>query len=311
MVLLFGCHTEEVREQPHPALAQAPKAVPEETPQPGDPEVRLLEAGAEPRRPLRFHAPVGMKRSVVMTMRMGMEMDFSGMKLPQTKLPAMKVTMDLTVSEVSPLGEMRYQFVLTKTELVSDPDVQPQVAAAVRDALRGMEGLRGRALVTPRGFTREADIFVPETADPQMRQLLEGTRESLKQMTAPLPAEPVGKGARWETRYDVRQNGMAIRQTATNQLAALEGEHGQLQVKVVQTADRQRIQAPNLPPGATVELVELDSGGGGEVELDFAHLVPPAARLQLLSRSKMLVDAGGQKQPMSMRLDVQMGVESH
>ena len=63
-----------------------------------------------------------------------------------------------------------------------------------------------RVAVSPEGnltyqfkvAAREADLKAPPGGSAQMQQSLENLRQSMRQMSAPLPEEPVGKGARWE-----------------------------------------------------------------------------------------------------------------
>src|SRR4051794_29556904 len=75
--------------------------------------IKLVDAGAEPRKELRLHPSAGDKQTCVMTTRMGMEMKMGETSNPGMKLPGMILTMDMTVKSVSPEGEITYDTVIT------------------------------------------------------------------------------------------------------------------------------------------------------------------------------------------------------
>ena len=99
---------------------------------------------------------------------------------------------------VSPEGNLTYQFKVEAIEVVPEEGVADMMVETLRTQMRSLEGLTGRATVTARGLVREADLKAPPGGSAQMQQSLENLRQSMRQMSAPLPEEPVGKGARWE-----------------------------------------------------------------------------------------------------------------
>jgi len=168
-------------------------------------------------------------------------------------------------------------------------------------ALMGMQGLSGRAVVTSRGITREAELTIPPGADPQTRQLMEGFRQSLRQIGSPFPQEPVGAGARWETIVHLSQNGLVLTQTSISRLVALQGDAGKLAIELRQAAEPQEVKAPNLPPGAKLELLSYSGSGEGETEFDLGRLAPSRGRVQLTADSRMMLQLEGPKQEMAMQ----------
>jgi hypothetical protein len=278
------------------AAAAPPADVPAD-----QPVIKLIDAGKDPKKALRLTAKVGLKRSMVMTMKMAMAMTLGANAMPMQKLPETRMTMDMKVTNVAPNGDIRYEFKIKKPEVIADKDANPMVVDAMKNALKGMEGMSGYAVVTSRGFTREADINVPANMDPQMKQFMEGTKQSLHQIASPLPEEPVGVGAKWETIMKLTQNGMVLNQTATNELVDLKGETGKITLKIKQSAAPQKI----TQNGVTVDLKSLVSTGSGEMQFDLARLVPSLASVTLNSDSQM--EAMGQK--MAMKLDMTMGMQ--
>ena len=278
------------------AAAAPPADVPADAP-----VVKLIDAGKDPKKPLRLTAKVGLKRSMVMTMKMAMAMTLGANSMPKQDLPETRMTMDMKVTNVAPNGDIRYEFKIKKPEVIADKDANPMVVDAMKKALKGMEGMSGYAVVTSRGFTKEADINVPANMDPQMKQFMEGTKQSLHQIASPLPEEPVGVGAKWETIMKLQQNGMVLNQTATNDLVELKGDTGKINLKIKQNAERQKI----TQNGVTVDLISLKSTGDGVMNFDLTRLVPSLATVSLNSDSQM--EAMGQK--MAMKLDMTMGMQ--
>jgi hypothetical protein len=275
----------------------------------GDPDVKLVSPGKGPTKPLRFAPSKGATQSVVMTMRMQMAIKMGTMDMPATKLPAMKMYADLTITDVQPNGDIRYDYKLAKVEVDNDPTANPAVVNAMRDALKGAEGITGKARVTSRGFTRDMELSIPDSANPQLKQMLDSMKDSMRQLTAPLPDEAIGVGAKWQTKYRIKQNGMEVQQTADNELVALKGNVASVKTILTQTADRQAMNPPGLPAGATVELIELKSTGSGDSQVDLGKLMPQSAQMQLKSNTKSHIKMSGQEQDMTTDLDLSVDVK--
>jgi hypothetical protein len=265
---------------------------------PGAPTIKLLDAGKGAKKALRFTAKKGMKRSLTVTMEMGLAMTIGAQAVPAQKLPATRLTMDLVVTSVAPNGDIRYEFVTRKPEVVADRTTPPFVVDAMNKALAELEGLSGHAVVTNRGFSVEADVKVPEKASAQTQQMLDSIRQSLAQIAAPVPEEPVGVGATWETITKLQQNGLVIEQTATNELVAMKGKTITLKIKVAQTAQPQKFTAN----GVTADLESYSASGHGQTTLGLTNLVPTKAQMSLTS--DMRLEAQGQKLDMSLDLAV-------
>jgi hypothetical protein len=94
--------------------------------------VTLLEAGAEPREPLRLKLTAGQEQAMIMTMRMGMAMQIGPNAMPKTDIPPMQMTMNLKVLEITGEGDIRSEFSLDKIEVLPDPKVPAAMVAGAR-----------------------------------------------------------------------------------------------------------------------------------------------------------------------------------
>jgi len=109
-----------------------------------------------------------------------------------------------------------------------------------------------------------------------VKQFVEQMKETMSRVASPLPEEAVGPGAKWEIKMPIKSQGMTLNQTATFQLASIEGEQAAAKTSVTQTASNQKIQNPMMP-GTKVDLIKLNGNGTGELKFELTQLVPTEA----------------------------------
>ena len=274
----------------------------------GGTQVKLLEAGTEPRKVLRLHPKEGDKQSIIMTMKMAMDMKMGEMQNPPMKLPVMKMTMDATVKSISPDGDISYDIVLSDATIVEDSDVVPQVAEAMKKSIAGVKGLTGNGIISSRGLNKSSDIKVPAGVDPQARQTIEQLKDSVSKITTPLPEEAVGPGAKWQAKMPVKSQGMVIDQTITYELVSIEDERITTRLQLEQHAANQKVQNPSMP-NVKLDLVKMTGNGTGTATLDQSRIVPAEGTLDTHSELSMSMNAGGQKQAMTMKVDLNLQIE--
>lgn len=298
------------KKQESPASVEAPgsgtKAVETGSAGSGEITVELLEAGDEPRKPLRYKFEEGRKDTMMMEMKMEMELELGGTKAPKVPLPAMQMAMSIHSKEVSPEGNLRYEFKLDSASVADTPGVSPMVVSSVKSELAKMEGLSGWAEVSARGFTQDAEVNVPAGAGQQLQQVINNMRQQIRQMSSPFPEEPVGKGARWVVHMPIDTPALKLTQKATYELESIEGDTCTMKMDIVQTAPPQEMKTPNMPPGASARLESLASTGSGNMLVD---LTKPVPRSDMTAEMKMdsAISAQGQKQDMHM--EMKMGVK--
>ncbi len=243
-----------------------------------EPAVRLVDAGSEPRAPLRLEVPQGY--SSLVDIRMGTSVDL-GMGAAMN-MPPMRLSLRFDAKEAS-ADHVRYAFEIVDVGVDAG---DPMMKGPLEEALKPMVGFAGEASLDARGNSTGL-VMKPPPGLP--KELAGNLDQGLTMVGAPLPVEPVGVGARWSVDQDVDQQGLKVKQTTTWTLVSREGSLVILDTEVQQTAPPQEMNHPNLTPGSTVKLSRFDSKGTGRTELDLRSLVPNAA--------------------MSMPMDMNMGVE--
>ncbi|MDX2088794.1 MAG: DUF6263 family protein [Kofleriaceae bacterium] len=264
------------------------------------PTVKLIDAGKNPTKPLRFTVKKGLKKVVVTTMRMGLEMDLGAGGSQRQDIPVLEMIFDMKVTDVLPNGDIRYEMVFRKPRAVPDAKTPPNVLAAIDDSVKDLAGVKGYSLVSNRGFVKEASFDVPPNAPPTAQQMFKSMEQSFSQLAAPMPEEAVGVGAKWETTTALNANGIAMTQVATNTLVSFAGNKATLDIKLVQTAKPQKITTN----GITADLHSYTANGGGRTHLDLSALMPKDGSMGMASEMKM--GAAGQTIGVKLSLDMKI-----
>ncbi len=278
------------------------------TPAPG-PQVKLLEAGAKPLKKLRLHPKPGDKQTVDTTFKIAMDVQAGEMPSQAMKMPAMKMTTDVTVKSVSGDGNISYEMVMTDVSVADEPNAMPGVVEAMKSALEGLKGLSGTGVMSDRGFNKGIEMKVPPDVNPQLRQAIEQAKDTFSRMATPLPEEAVGPGAVWEFKELIKSQGMTIDQTVTSQLVSFEGERVSTKSTIVQSASSQKIQNPAMQ-GVQLDLTKMVGNGKGNITFDLRKILPPKGTVDVHNELSMEMDTGGQKTTMLTKTDMNVGIES-
>lgn len=290
-----------------PVATPTPPPPPPAVDLPG-PEIKVLDAGAEPREPLRLKLAPGQTQAMVMTMKMAMGMSIGTQKAPSTTIPPMQMTMNLNVKEITPEGDIRTDFVLESIEVLPDPAAMPAVVDAMKTMLGSMSKISGSQVITTRGIGKSATFNMPPDINPQIQQTIDGMQRQINQLAVPFPEEPVGVGARWTVTQHLEQQGMKLDQVATWELVKREGTTITLANSLIQTAEPQPMAAPGLPPGTSIMLEALESKGKGEVQADLTQLSPLKSQVGLEMHMRMLTSAAGINTPTKMDLNLDVSI---
>ncbi len=272
------------------------------------PQIEVVNQGAEPRQQLRYKVQAGHSEQMLMVMNMQMSMTMGGNAMPSAELPAMELSAAVDVKEVTGEGDIRYEFRFTDANVVESPSVNPQVVAAIRDALQGVTTLKGEAVVSPRGVVKKAAIDVSGIENPQLKQMMENLQRSLDQMSVPLPEQAVGQGAEWKVKQAIEQGGLRVFQTSTMKLASLEGDKVKLDVQVEQNAPQQTFSPPGMPSGASAQIDKLHTTGAGTTTVDLNRIIP-TSKLNMKTNMAMVIQMGDQRQPMGTDMTVDMSIQ--
>lgn len=244
--------------------------------------VTLLDAGAAPRRTLRYVFTKGSSESVSMRQQMGMAMELNGMAMPAQTIPATLMTTRIGVADVAADGtaDVRVEIVRVDVDTVS---ADPMVVAQMRPALAPLSGVTLNYRMSPSGVVSALAASPGAPPELQSAQALGST----EQLSVALPTEPVGLGARWKATRTVQQNGLSIEQDMEYTLKAIAQDSVVLDLVVVQTAKEQTLTLPAAPPDAEATLRSLNGRGTSSVVIRFDRVQP---QMDMTLKAVMVMD---------------------
>jgi hypothetical protein len=263
------------------------------TPTP-DSSVRLLDHGAEPLRPLRYAWHADRKELMTAELRTTVSMVDADVH-QDTQMPPLHVVIAIDPQSVTPDGDLRFAWRVVRASADQDAgSASPQVAEAWRQQIAPLEHLSGNAIVGPDGLSKGVTVDPESRAAPDAEMVAQ-VLQMLRDYVAPLPAEPVGKGARWQRVTTLRAKNGNATQTDTYTLTELHDDKGKLDDVVAQTASPQLLPSPggpgSVPPPERVD--SLLTSGTEKLAFDLGRIVSQAkfdgtTAMSLSSQSRAL-----------------------
>lgn len=270
------------------------------------PQVTLLSAGAGKKAPLRYQLAAGSKQTLTMTMDMQLAMFLRAepgaaeTPLPRARAPKTRFTIDLNITSVAADGDLTLTYRYRRFEVLPDAAVAQEILAATAKSLAELEGVAGHMVVSSRGFVKEHRLDLPATLSPQAKESLKSFKRSMGQMAAPLPQEPVGKGARWQVKTQIELNGAVLDVVTVSKLVERKGKRAKLELAIEQTSGRQALEVN----GIKSELVSALFTASGLTLIDLGALAPRSATVK--GNGTMQFEALGQGIKVELSLDVAM-----
>ncbi len=266
-------------------------------------EVKLLSPGAAPRHKLRYRLAQGKIEKFKLTSATSMTIHLAGRAMPAPAIPTLEMLATIQVGSVSPDGVAKRDLRIQKVQLANPDKVPSAVRHSVEDSLGEMAKLKGHDEIDSRGRLLTSKLDTSGLDDGQVKQMMQAMATAFGEVSAPFPAEAVGKGARWQVSTEVEQMGMKMKQVATYTLEKLDGDHGTTRIELEQSAPGSRIQIPGVPLNVDSELLGMSGTGKGEIQFDLTHSLPEG-HIQTQSHVKVRTKMAGRSQDTQMDMDL-------
>jgi hypothetical protein len=296
--------------EPSPEVSAQKSAAPVVKPVvPGQPQVKLLEAGAEPHQVFRLQAkPMSMQKSKL-TAKFSMGMSAPEMPGEMMKMPAISMKSVLTPKSVSAAGEVNYEIVIEDVEVVAEPGVAAQLVDGMKQSLAGMKGLVLVGTMTDRYLTKKIEVKIPAGTDAQTREGMEQMKDSFANSEFILPEEAIGVGAKWEVKEKTKEQGMTIDQTTRHELVSIEGGVLVIKSSTTQSAANQKIPNPIMPT-LKADLTKMTGSATGTSTVDLTKILPIKTASDVRSEVNMTMNNAGKKQAMTVKTETHGTMES-
>ena len=270
-------------------------------------QIQLISQGAEPRQALRIKPTIGTKEAVNMRMKIDLVTTIAGKTSPAFKMPTNVFKLNSVVKNVESNGDINYEFAYSDVDVVGDTNLPSAVVAKMRAEMKKLQGLKGSIIVDNRGQTKKVNFTVPPEIDPSFMQMINQMSSSIEQLSAPVPQEAVGIGAKWQVANGVNVSGMAINQVATYELVDFKDDVATLNVNIGQQAPKaQKLNLPQSPKGITMTVKSYIGNGQGRMVISLNKLMPISSTLTMRANSQMSTIVPSRKEELT--LDQQMSM---
>ncbi len=241
---------------------------------PAGPEVKLLSAGAEPRRALRYHFQKGHVEKFKLTSSTSMTVKLGDQAMPAPAIPTLEMIAAVKIVSVAPDGTAKRDLTIEKVQLAEPDKVPAAMRGTLEDSLGEMAKLKGHDTMDSHGRLLSSRLDTSALDNGEVKQMMQAMASAFGEVSAPFPDEPVGKGARWQVSTEVEQLGMKMKQQATYTLVKLDGDKGTTNIQLKQSAPGSHIQIPGVPLDVQSDLLGMTGSGKGEMQFDLARSLP-------------------------------------
>lgn len=270
-------------------------------------QVELLNPGVEPRQQLRLKPSLGVKQTTTMAVKMEMEVSTVGRSTNVNKVPTMVLTIDTKATKIDANGDIHYDFSYANADVAADtPNLPTAALDSMRSAVKQLVGLKGSFIMDSRGASKGGSFTLSQEVDNNIKQMVQNMSKSLQQLASPLPAEAIGKGAKWRISFPSNVSGMNVNQTATYELIGLQDGVATLKTSLEQQANPQNLTLPQLPAGSTMAIKYFASQGQGEVIMRLDQLMPVRSVVSMNSNSEMIIKVAGNPEELTMKTKLLM-----
>jgi len=271
--------------------------------------VKLIDAGAEPRKALRFTPAAGPAGTMRMVMDMGITMSMNDRAIPQVVIPPMVMDMAIAVDAVDEDGNIRFSAELVAVDLRAGEETPPDLRESLHADLSQMVGMRSLGVISDTGETLESSTVMPEGTPAELSAHMDNMDKALSGLAQPVPDEAVGVGAQWETLSRLPAGGMELVQQTVSEIIAWEGDQVTLRTTVVQSPIRMSMDVPEMP-GVTASIQRFESEGSGESVLNLGALIPVRAESAMTTDLLLEMNVGDMSQQTGQYMTLSMTMEA-
>lgn len=286
-----------------------PSAVATKPRLPGEPQVKVIATGAEPRQVLRLQAQAGSKQKLKMTVRMKMGVVAPEIPSEMMSMPAINLAATVTTKEVSPEGEAQIEIVIDEAGVSKDPAAPAEAVQEMEKQMTGLKGLTMTGAVTDRYFTRTLEAKIPAGTSADQREGMEEMKDAFANAEFLLPEVALGVGAKWEIKKKTKQQGMTIDETIRHELISLDGGKMVVKSTTTQSAANQKISNPIMPE-LKVDMTKMTGTAIETATIDLTQMLPIKAEVEEKTEINMSLNNGGKKQAMVMKTETQSSMEA-
>ena len=241
------------------------------------PTVDVLNTGTGAKKVLRSEVSHATRQDVVFSWNMNMTTKIGSMDVP-IDLPPVTASMSLQTLPATSADEVHYTMTLSQVDLeMGEGDAQNPLLESMRRDMKNLSGMVSTGVMRRNGQVLDMDMSKSGSSVSMADQLSGAMTQSL----VVFPDVPVGVGAKWTSTEDVEEQGMKFQRETTYEVTSLKGSEVALTITLGGKPLSTQVQSPDLPPGATAELVSLSVSGTGTVLYSLTDLFPKKSHIDV------------------------------
>jgi hypothetical protein len=258
--------------------------------------VTLLDVGEEPHRELRYafsQTPTPVAGTFTATYGVS-GTDAAGEPLPDRAPVTVAAPTEVAVVEVDDDGTATVTFDYGSGEVTDPGALEGPDLAAVESTLEALTEVQATYRVDDRGFVTLLDADGPDTGAGAGGTDVTAIARRVPAFVQPLPAEPVGVGARWTVTTTIEVGGVPVVHTVSVELLERDGELLEL-LFTIDEADPAAGSEDVDPSADTLTISSLSVDGGGNVTTRLDRPVPIGAAKGLTAELQLEVTRGDER----------------
>lgn len=241
---------------------------------------KLISSGTEPKRELRFKPTAPSKKKVTIGTDASTVLSMNGIARPQNDIPSMQLDMEVEIIKVEMNGDIHANFNFTNIK-VGDKEYDPRTSDEIAK-------LKGSFIVDNLGNIKDVNSIFSHN-NSTIQGSLTQVSNILEQMILPLPSQPIGIGAKWQTNKLTSLNGLNVEQTIDYELKDIQNDTITLVATSNHSAGSQKLERPRGLEAMSVEVISLDSKGDATIKMKLDTIVPVTYMMNFNSNTKMKI----------------------
>lgn len=233
--------------------------------------VLLLEAGEEPRTQLRYMVQDGSVTTSTMELTTSSMTTTTSAGAEVTKTPGLRFVVSSGPAIKLESGDARFDVRIVRAEAIIPPGADSEVESDFNRSAALLKDVGGWIEVDDRGIVQRSELNQSaQNANVPKRLLMTIVHARTSLARVILPAEPVGIGASWEARKELKVYGFEMQQVDKYTLTDKVGDEVKLNIEIVQTAPKQTLTF--VEEGVEYALQSLSMSAEGNVILNLNAL---------------------------------------
>jgi hypothetical protein len=270
---------------------------------PGDAVVTLVEPGSEPRALLRYRVTPGWAANAVTKMTMSLASSMGGGPGKEVKTPPIELVSAMSAANAPTPDGVSISSKVTAVAVKAGAGDNPDLVKQLEAAMGGMVGISAETTLSPRGFSRNFSLRLPQNPSPQVAAMEPMMRSAFQHALNAWPKEPIGAGGKWRVEADLDFGMMKIKQVGLLTLISRQGDHVVLDIEIEQSAPPQPFKAAGLSPGASITLKSYQGKAQGRTDLMLTTALP---RMHMTMSSKADMSMVSQGRPLEIGTTTKM-----